>query len=67
MKNKTNDKQATNGRNYSIEHVNRRLTKRRLVAEVDKQQADAFLACLAGREITFSHWIKAEIDKQLNT
>jgi hypothetical protein len=50
-------------RNYSKEHQDRMKHKKRLVVEIERTQAQKFEAILKDHDITFSNWVKNQINE----
>lgn len=49
-------------RDYAYEHQLRTKKKKRLVYEMDKEKAQVFEALLKSQDITFSKWMKDQIN-----
>jgi hypothetical protein len=53
-------------RDWSFEHTKRKATKKRLLAEIEKDMAGRFLACLQVQGVTYSEWLKEAIRAELD-
>ena len=52
-------------RNYKHEYELRRKNKKRMIAEIEKEQAKKFEAILKSQNITFSNWINEKISDHI--
>lgn len=52
-------------RDYRHEHELRKKSRKRLVAEIDKEKAQKFEAMLKSQNITFSNWITDKINDHI--
>jgi hypothetical protein len=52
-------------RNYQKEHEFKKENKKRLIAELEKEKAIAFLNELKSKNITYSAWLNMKIDEEL--
>jgi hypothetical protein len=52
-------------RDYKHEYELRRKNRKRLVAEIDRDQAQKFEAMLKSQNITFSNWINEKINDHI--
>ena len=51
--------------NYSKEHQNRMKNKKRLVVELDREHAKKFEDVLKDHDISFSNWVKNQINEYI--
>lgn len=64
---KTGELEAKKERNYSKEHARRKAKKSRLLADIDKDKAENFLALLSEKGLTFTNWINKQIDNEFKS
>ena len=53
-------------RDYSKEHQERMKSRKRLIAEIEREKAQRFQALLKDRETTFSYWINEKINEYIS-
>ena len=58
-------KHMTITRDYKHEYELRRKNKKRMIAEIEKEQAKKFEAILKSQNITFSNWISEKISDHI--
>jgi hypothetical protein len=52
-------------RNYSKEHQDRMKSRKRLIAEIEREKAQTFQALLRDHDTTFSYWINERINEYI--
>jgi hypothetical protein len=53
-------------RDYKKEHESRKANKKRLLADIERNKAAAFLAVLEAQGQTLTQWLNYMIDKEIN-
>jgi hypothetical protein len=53
-------------RDYKKEHESRKANKKRLLADIERKKAAAFLAVLEAQGQTLTQWLNYMIDKEIN-
>ena len=53
-------------RDYRHEYELRRKSKKRLIAEIEKEKAQKFEAVLKSQNMTFSNWINEKINDHIS-